>query len=233
MQVKLTPRLGKIASLVKCNNVVADIGTDHGYIAIHLVQNRISPFVIAGDVNPKPLDCARKNIEAAGLTDKIETRLGSGLTILKPKEAATIIIAGMGGLLISELIQQSLEVAQMAEELILQPMQAQEELRRYIVGAGFKIVKDILVKEDNRIYEIICVKKGKQSVADEIFFEAGFFIEENPRELAIEFIEGKINSLASIVSEIRELEAAAAKAKLKQCEEKLFRLGAVMQCLKG
>lgn len=232
MQVKLTPRMEKIANLVKYNNTAADIGTDHGYIAIYLVQNNISPFVIAGDVNLKPLESAKKNIEAAGLVDKIETRLGSGLTILKPKEASSIIIAGMGGLLISEIIQHSLDVAMAAEMLILQPMQAQEELRRYIVEAGFRIVKDILVKEDHRIYEIICVQKGEQRVTKEIFFDIGFYIEENPRELAKEFLEGKINILKNIIDDISKVKAEATKDKLKQCQEKLNSLEEVMLWLK-
>lgn len=232
MQVKLTPRMEKIANLVKYNNTAADIGTDHGYIAIYLVQNSISPFVIAGDVNLKPLESAKKNIEAAGLVDKIETRLGSGLTILKPKEASSIIIAGMGGLLISEIIQHSLDVAMAAEMLILQPMQAQEELRRYIVEAGFRIVKDILVKEDHRIYEIICVQKGEQRVTKEIFFDIGFYIEENPRELAKEFLEGKINILKNIIDDISKVKAEATKDKLKQCQEKLNSLEEVMLWLK-
>lgn len=232
MQVKLDPRLEKIANLVKINSRVADIGTDHGYIAIYLIQTNISPFVIAGDVNLKPLETARKNIQAMGLESRIETRLGSGLTILRPHEVDTIIIAGMGGVLISQILEQSPEVVDATKELILQPMQAQEDLRRYLVGQGYRITKDVLIKEDHRIYEIICAEEGKQQVSSDIQFEIGFHIEENPRELAIEFIEGKINVVNNIIEDIKDIKVEPIREKLRQCTEKLIHLQEVLSWLK-
>jgi len=231
MQIKLTPRLEKIAGLVE-NNRVADIGTDHGYIAIYLIQNNLSNYVIAGDVNIKPLASAEANIEGIGLSDKIETRLGSGLSILKPNEVDTVIIAGMGGILISELLQLSPEVTATTKQFILQPMQAQEELRRYLVEGGYKINKDILVKEDHRIYEILSVDRGQQEVSNEIQYEIGFYIEDNPKELAIEFIEGKIRIIKNIISNIEEIKDEAIKEKLNQCHLKLNALQEVLTCLK-
>ncbi len=231
MQIKLTPRLEKIANLVEINNRVADIGTDHGYIAIYLIQNNISPYVIAGDINKKPLESARKNIADIGLGQRIETRLGSGLSILKPGEVETVIIAGMGGMLISQLLQEAPEVIATTRGLILQPMQAQEELRRYLVDNGFKIVKDLLVKEDHRIYEILCVEKGQQEVLKEIQYEIGFYIEENPKNLAIEFVEGKVNIYQSIIGDIKDIEAEHVVEKLKHCKQRLEALEEVLICL--
>ena len=230
MQIKLTPRLEKIANLVE-NNRVADIGTDHGYIAIYLIQNDISKFVIAGDVNKKPLESAKSNIDGMGLGEKIETRLGSGLSVLKPNEVDTVIIAGMGGILISELLHQSPEVLAATKQLILQPMQAQEELRRYLVAHGYKINKDILVKEEHRIYEILSVARGQQEVSSEIQYEIGFYIADNPKELAIEFIEGKIRIIKNIISNIKEIEDEAVKEKLDQSHKRLKALQEVLICL--
>ena len=161
---KLTARLQKIADQVTIGYRVADIGTDHGYIPIYLLKNKISPFVIAGDINKKPLKRAEDNIKNHNLSCSIEVRLGSGLSILKLNEVDTAIIAGMGGLLISELLENSKEIAQNLKALILQPMQAQPELRKYLANNGFIIEKDILVKEDRHIYEIIVAKSGEQKV---------------------------------------------------------------------
>lgn len=232
MQIKLTPRLEKIANLVKSNHSVADIGTDHGYIAIYLIQNSISPYVIAGDINKKPLESARNNIKEMGLSQRIETRLGSGLSVIKPGEVETVIIAGMGGILIGQLLQEAPEIIATTKEFILQPMQAQEELRRYLVDNGFKIVKDVLVKEDHRIYEIICAEKGQQEVIQEIQYEIGFYIDENPRDLAIEFVEGRINIYRNIIADIKDIAGERINEKLGHCKQRLEALEEVLICLK-
>jgi len=229
--IKLTARLQKIADQVTAGHSVADIGTDHGYIPIYLLKNKISPFAIAGDINESPLKCAEDNIADNNLLDSIETRLGSGLSILKPKEVDTAIIAGMGGLLISELLDNSKEIAQNLKTLILQPMQARPELRKYLVSNNFVIEKDILVKEDRHIYEIIVAKPGEQEVSDPIYYEIGFHINSNPKPLAIEFIDRKIKITKEIIQNISENASESSIKKLKEMNSKLKRLEEVRLCL--
>ncbi|MFW5649532.1 MAG: tRNA (adenine(22)-N(1))-methyltransferase [Candidatus Alkaliphilus sp. MAG34] len=231
MGIKLTARLQKIADQVTIGHRVADIGTDHGYIPIYLLKNNISPFVIAGDINERPLRCAENNIEANNLVNSIETRLGSGLSILQPKEVDTVIVAGMGGLLISELIDNSKEIAQNLSTLIFQPMQAQAELREYLVNNDFIIERDILVKEDRHIYEIIVAKPGKQEILDPICYEVGFHINSNPRPLAIEFIAKKIKTAKEIIQNISENASESSFEKLKEMKNKLKRFEEVLLCL--
>lgn len=228
---KLTARLQKIADQVTIGHRVADIGTDHGYIPVYLLKNKISPFVIAGDINEGPLKCAEDNIVSNNLSHCIETRLGSGLSILKPKEVDTIIIAGMGGLLISELLNNSKEIAQSLDTLILQPMQAQSELREYLVGNDFIIKKDILVKEGHHIYEIIVAKPGKQRAVDPIYYEVGFYIYNNPGLLAMEFIDRKIKTTKEIIRNIGENISGHSAEKLKDMKKKLKKLEEVYLCL--
>lgn len=228
---KLTARLQKIADQVTTGHRVADIGTDHGYIPVYLLKNKISPFVIAGDINERPLKCAEDNIASNNLSHRIETRLGSGLSILKPKEVDTIIIAGMGGLLISELLNNSKEIAQNLDSLILQPMQAQSELREYLVKNDFIIKKDILVREGHHIYEIIVAKPGEQRVIDPIYYEVGFYIDNNPRPLAMEFIDRKIKTTGEIIRNIGENISGPSAEKLKEMKKKLKKLEEVYSCL--
>ncbi len=153
--LNLNPRLRKIAELVPPNRCTADIGTDHGYIPIELVNKGITLHGIASDINKGPLLRARANIQKHNLESSIETRLGSGLSTLSPGDAEVIIIAGMGGILISEILKVSKEIVNSAKLLILQPMTAVTELRQYLVENGFKIESEHLVAEEDKLYNII------------------------------------------------------------------------------
>jgi len=231
LSIKLTPRLQRIADQVTVGDTVADIGTDHGYIPIYLLKNKISPFVIAGDINKRPLESAENNIKKYDLSDKAETRLGSGPSILKPGEVNTIIIAGMGGLLISDLLETSKKIIEKSNTLILQPMQAQPELRKYLINNGFTIDKDILVKEDYRIYEIIVAKHGAQEVTHPIYYEIGFHINSNQKSLAVEFINGKIKATKNIIENISNNASESLVEKLKEMDDKLKKLEEILSCL--
>ena len=155
----ITPRLEAIIKHVS-GKKIADIGTDHAYIPIYLTENGLADCVIASDINKGPLLIAEDNIKNRGLTEKTETRLGGGLSVLKEGEADTIIIAGMGGILISEILDAGLEVAKKSK-LILQPMNAQYELRKYLLSHGFKITNEDIAVEGFKVYNIIEAEKGE------------------------------------------------------------------------
>ena len=202
--MKLTDRLLKIASLVTKGKKIADIGTDHGYIPVHLLNEGNIDFAILADVNKGPLENARKEVRHNNLIDKVDLRLGSGIEVLKKGEVDEVIIAGMGGILISELLEANIEVAQSTEKFILQPMQAQKELRKYLLNNGYEILDEVLVREDFRIYEIIVAKyTGKNTnVEDEIFYEVGNKLIENKDELLNEFIDKRIHTYTSILNKL-------------------------------
>lgn len=227
--MKLTDRLLKIASLVSKGKKIADIGTDHGYIPVYLLNKGTIPFAILADVNKGPLENARKEVKYNNLTDKTDLRLGSGIEVLKKDEVDEIIIAGMGGILISELLEANKEVAHSVDKLILQPMQAQEELRKYLLGNGYEIVNEVLVKEDFRIYEIIETKyTGKNTILeDEIYFEVSKKLIENNDPLLKEFIDKKIYKYNSIIKKLEGKNGEAVEAKrndTKAIIEKLNKL---------
>ena len=154
-----TPRLKKIIDYVN-TGIAADIGTDHAYVPIELIRSGRAARVIASDVRKGPLDIAKGNVAQSGLLDKIETRLGSGLSVLSPGEADTIIIAGMGGELIADILLKDDMTARQAE-LILQPMNSQYELRRWLIDNSYTILKEDLENEGKRIYNFLIVKSGR------------------------------------------------------------------------
>ncbi|CEP80209.1 class I SAM-dependent methyltransferase [Paraclostridium sordellii] len=202
--MKLTDRLLKIASLVGKNKKIADIGTDHGYIPVYLLNNNKINYAILADVNKGPLENARKEVKHNKLENKVDLRLGSGLDVLKINEVDEIIIAGMGGILISELLNVKKDVSQSVEKLILQPMQAQSELRKYLYNNGYEIINEVLVKEDFRIYEIIEAKyTGKNTVVtDDIYYEVGKKLIENKDDLLEEFLIKKINAYKGLLDKL-------------------------------
>ena len=216
--MKLTDRLLKIASLVTEGKRVADIGTDHGYIPVYLLNQGKVPYAILADVNKGPLENARGEVRHNKLLDKVDLRLGSGIEVLVKGEVDEVIIAGMGGILISELLEAKLEVAHSVDKLILQPMQAQNELRKYLLNNGFEILDEVLVKEDFRIYEIIIAKyTGKNTVvSDEIYYEVGTKLIENKDPLLNEFIDKKIYMYNSIIKKIEGKSSEGIEKKIKE-----------------
>lgn len=156
--MELKGRLALIASFVPECNRVCDVGTDHGYIPVYLVKKGICREALAMDINEGPLLAAGENINYYGLQDKIETRLGNGLEPLKKEEADIVVIAGMGGILITEILESSIDKAKASNALILQPMNAVEILRQWLYENGFEILEEELTNEEAKIYNVMKVK---------------------------------------------------------------------------
>ena len=153
----LSFRLSAIADFVKKNAAVCDIGTDHGYLAIHLMKSGTAKRVIATDINAKPLANAQKNIEKSGVNG-IELRLCDGISGVTRGEADTFIIAGMGGEVISGILERSAEIVKESEiTLILQPTTSPEFLRRFLCENGFRIKEEKAVFENGKIYSVMLV----------------------------------------------------------------------------
>lgn len=158
----ITPRLQCIIDHA-FGNTAADIGTDHAYIPIKLIEDGIYKHVIASDIKEGPLEIAKQNIKKYNLSDKIETRLGGGLSALKEGEADTIIIAGMGGEMIEAILKNDEKTAKAAKLLILQPMNSQYELRKYLIHNGYRITDEDIAIEGFKVYNVIIAQAGHQN----------------------------------------------------------------------
>lgn len=149
-----------------CGVNVCDIGCDHGFVAIYLVQEHICPRVIAMDINRGPLSRAREHIESAGLSSYIETRLSDGMEKLNIGEADCIIAAGMGGRLIAKILNDFPEKRKSLRYLVLQPQSELAFVRRYLRSEGLVIRKEDMVLEDGKFYPMMLVEVGKPGEED-------------------------------------------------------------------
>ena len=156
-ELVLSKRLSAAASFVSDGAIVADIGTDHAYIPINLVLCGKASYVIASDVNEGPIAIAKENIEKYGVSDKITVRVANGLDGIDEYKPDCILICGMGGELIVNILKASEYVKNKDVLLILQPMTSVKELREYLMN-GFSIVDEEIVFDASKLYQIICVR---------------------------------------------------------------------------
>lgn len=161
--MKLSKRLQAAAELVLKDSICADIGSDHGYLPIYLVEGGICPRAIAADVNPGPLKSAEKNVQAHGLENKVTLRLGNGLEVLQPNEVDCVTICGMGAGLMSEILDRSPEVVGSLKRLVLAPNVVPEILRLWACQHDWQITAEKLILEDGRFYPLIALEKGKMA----------------------------------------------------------------------
>lgn len=165
--IKLTDRLSAITDFIKKNSIVADIGTDHAYLPIWLSMNNISSKIIATDIREGPINKAKLNIESHRLSEKITVIKSDGLDGAEVYKPDTVIIAGMGGELIINIIKKAPPKIREKARFILQPMTKTSTLRRFLYDNGFDITGEKLAYDD-RIYEIICCEyDGKKHLYSE------------------------------------------------------------------
>ncbi len=163
--LKLDTRLSLVASFVRNGSRVADIGTDHAYIPVYLLQNGLSPFALAADLREMPLENAAKTIEKYALGDRIKTVLSDGLEKIQPNSCDDIIIAGMGGLLIAQLLSKAAWLKNEKYRLVLQPMSHQEDVRRFLYENGFDIVREGCCCDERHCYCVIAAQYSGRAVA--------------------------------------------------------------------
>ena len=169
MIMELSNRLETIASFVTEGYVVADIGTDHGYIPIYLTSNGNCPRAYAMDVNKEPLSRAKTHIEEENAGEVVSCILSDGLHELPQDDVDSIIIAGMGGDLVVRILEQDFDKLANVKELILSPQSHLERVRHFLNDHGFRILEEEFLKEDGKYYVVIRAVHGKYSMTKSVF----------------------------------------------------------------
>ena len=226
--MELSKRINWIIEKLHKVEVIMDVGTDHGYIPIYLVKNNIASKVIASDINKDPLKKAEINATLDGVSDKIDLRLGAGLGPLKNKEANAVIIAGMGGNLIRDILENDLNKVKNLEYLILQPAQNPEVLREYLYTNDYEIIDEDICLDDNKYYELFKVryKKGDYISLENLFYEISPLMLNKKLPLLKSYIESKIEKNKKVIEFITDSteHAIMRRNELKDKNEKLEKI---------
>ncbi|WP_432355227.1 tRNA (adenine(22)-N(1))-methyltransferase [Sporosarcina sp. A2] len=157
----LSERLRLVASFVEAGTVVADIGSDHAYLPCWLVQNGQTQRAIAGEVVKGPFESAQRNVAKEGLTSQITVRLANGLQAILPEDGVdTVTIAGMGGTLISSILENGVENLESVRRIIVQPNIHAIAIREWAVSNSWRVIDEAILKEDHKIYEVLVLERG-------------------------------------------------------------------------
>lgn len=199
----LNNRLSACADLVTGRGIVVDVGTDHGYLAIDLIKNQKCSRVIASDINEGPLESARKNVEKYGVADKIDLKLTNGLENIALDDVSDVVIAGMGGETIAEIIAGADGDNFEKIRWVLQPMTKSEHLRKRLYQMDLKIVAEKIIEDENRLYTVICAEYNKDwRYLTEYESIAGFMDMTDP--LALKYRQNQIEKYEKIYNSLMD-----------------------------
>lgn len=216
--MRISSRLRAVASMVTEGNRVADVGCDHGYVPIYLIQNGRIPSAIAMDVNSGPLLRAREHIELNGLSEYIETRLSDGLDALREGEADTVILAGMGGPLMERILNDGREALRTVTELVLEPQSDVAGFRRFLSENGYVIADENMILEDGKYYPIVRAVHGERYGLDEVQARFGPVLLARKNPVLIQFLERERRIRETILSRLDGADALTEDAEKRRQE---------------
>ena len=216
----LDNRLATVARWVLPGKPVADIGTDHAYLPCWLVLEGYCPSAIASDIAQGPYDQARRVVSDYGLTDRISLRRGSGLSVLERGEAATVVLAGMGGQLICELLAAEAGKAASAERIVLQPQRKLDLVRGWLADNGWRIIADDLALEGKMWYNIIVSEHGTMTL-DEAELLYGRYTPPVSSDLRNEWLCFRRACLLEIAENLQEQTGVTASERKTEIEKEI------------
>lgn len=193
--VKLSKRLLMVAGMVRNGSVIADIGTDHAYLPVYLIQNGICPNAIAADLREMPLKNARATVSENGLSNKVRLILSDGLDGIPESSADDITLAGMGGDLIHDILSRIEWIKNESIRIIAQPQTHSEKVRLFFMENGFKIISEDACIDDDRNYICMCAEYTGEIKEYEFGYEYFGRLPECENEYAKEYLLHQKNRL--------------------------------------
>ena len=202
--MKISDRLKELSTFVDENDKLIDIGCDHALLDIYLCDEYKNLKVIASDVHEGALKSAEKNIEKFKMNDRIDLRLGDGLTIVNADEIDTVLIAGMGFNTIKRILSNDTKMTNV-KKIVIQSNTDVVKLRKFVIRLGFKITRELLVKDNDIIYTIIEFKPGSEKYSyEEIYF--GPRILDNKDDIFYEYYSKKLLKYENLLLQIPKYE---------------------------
>ena len=217
----LSQRLLAVASLATAGDCVADVGTDHGYIPIYLLEQGKYEKAIAMDLRKGPLMRARENRDLHGLTDRMDLRLGDGVLALKPGEADTVVIAGMGGGLVVKILTEGAEILAGIRKLVLQPQSELTKVREFLETFEYRIEEEHMVLEDGKYYPMMRVVHGTMEPMDQLEKKYGPLLLKEKHPCLRQFLDWEEKKLFKIQHSLLLQPGERTMQRLKEVEEDL------------
>lgn len=219
---ELSKRLLTVAGMVENDSVVADIGTDHAYIPIYLVEQGVCKKAIAMDVNPGPLERAREHILASGLSEQIVTRLSDGLAKLSENEADTYVIAGMGGPLMVSILARRMDLLQKGKTLVLQPQSEIGEVREFLIHNHYKIIQEEMFYDMEKTYVAMKAIISKESITyTKTQYIFGKLLLENLNPVLFEYLKKQKEVYENLVIKLKDNITKQTMLRKAECEQML------------
>ena len=211
--IQLSKRLQAVADLGKFGDTMADIGTDHGYIPIYLIQSKRISHAVAMDIGKGPLLRAQEHIAKYQLGAYIETRLSDGAKELCCGEVSSVVIAGMGGVLMQKILRDSEEVFRGVKEIILQPQSEIEQTRRFLLDNGYEILAEDMVLEDGKYYPMMrvswveSIEENPYAEAKDIDFVYGAYLLKERHPVLRSYLYREIGIYRELEQKLKDLPA--------------------------
>lgn len=224
-QVELSARMQALTDMVSKHSVVCDVGCDHGFVSIYLVQQGIAPKVYAMDVGKGPLERAKEHIKEYELEAYIETRLSDGLNALQVGEADCMVCAGMGGKLMMRILKEGEEKTRAMKELILQPQSEIASFRAFLRKEGYKVVRENMIYEDGKYYPMMKVipenKSGELATEYILWDKFGELLLKEKHPVLCQYLAQSKEYLAELLLHVNAQGGERAQGRVEEIQEEL------------
>lgn len=226
--MKLSKRLELVASFVEKGSRIADVGTDHGYIPIYLVESGIAQWAAAMDIRSGPLERARTHVAEHKLTDCIDIRLSDGVKALMPDEADSVIIAGMGGELIIHILDEGKHLWSSVKEWILSPQSDLQSVRSYLAENGFLIVQESMLEEEGKYYTVMKAVRGSMRYEKASYYRYGRNLIKASDKVLERFLHKEKSKLLNILNHMAGKNSSTAAKREEQIRLELIEIEEVL-----
>lgn len=218
--MQLSKRLSAVADFVTPGGCLVDVGTDHGYVPIALLEKKKISSAIAMDVNKGPLERAKEHIAQYHMGDYIETRLSDGLHALQKGEGDSLLIAGMGGGLTVRILSEGEELLSGFQELILEPQSDIDRVRTWLLEHGFFLAQENFIEEDGKYYPILRAVPGKKETLkkEELFYGPRLLEDKNP--VLLEYLQKQQEQNRKLIRQLLEYPGEKALRRREELKEK-------------
>mgnify|MGYP000929332220 CR=1 FL=1 len=232
MKNLLSKRLLKTASCAYGSRRLADIGSDHAYLAKYLLDENAITYALCVEAAAGPYNRAKRNIDAYVRSGKADVILSYGIDDVSPEDTPCVVIAGMGGNMILDILSKNTDKLRQFKRIVLQPQNAQADVRRFLHKNALEIIHEDIVHERDKFYEIICASPSDNvTLREDIFYEIPLLCVENNTCEIEKFIEYKKNKLYDIINSCKDKNTSLSRRRITDAKSKIKQLEEIIKCL--